>query len=225
MAVARRARRGGPPGCFFHKHPGDDFPGPFDRVIITESAARRRTSPSPEPGSLTALAQMGVLEIHIWGSTWPDIERPDMLVFDLDPGPAVEWKALADGARLVVTCSASAGLESFVKTTGGKGLHVVAPLTPTEDWKEVRLFCRRVAEMWWTSRRTASPPTCPRPSGGQDLRGLRAQQPGRHLHRPVLHAGQGAGDGRRAAALVGVGRPHPPRHLHHAEPRRPPTRA
>ena len=161
--VIRQNRgRGGP--CFFHKHPGEDFPGPFGRVIITESGGPDPYLTITEPGSLTGLAQMGVLEIHVWGSTWPDIERPDMLVFDLDPDPAVTWSGLADGARLVREVLQALGLESFVKTTGGKGLHVVAPLTPSEDWKTVRTFCRRWPRSSSLSRPTASPPTCPRPS-------------------------------------------------------------
>ncbi len=139
--------RGRSDGCFFHKHAAEDFPGPVGRVMITESAGPAPYLTITEPGSLTALAQMGVLEIHVWGSTWPDIERPDMAVFDLDPGPGVDWRALADGARLVRKVLQSARLESFVKTTGGKGLHVVAPLTPDEGWKEVAQFCRRVAEI------------------------------------------------------------------------------
>jgi bifunctional non-homologous end joining protein LigD len=144
---AATSQRGGPPGCFFHKHPSEDFPGPVGRVTITESGGPAPYLTITGPGSLTALAQMGVLEIHIWGSTWPDIERPDMMVFDLDPGPGVEWRALADGARLVREVLHAARLESFVKTTGGKGLHVVVPLTPNEGWKEVGQFCRRVAEV------------------------------------------------------------------------------
>ena len=141
-----RRQRGKPAGCFFNKHPGEDFPGPVGRVMITESGGPAPYLTITGRGSLTALAQMGVLEIHIWGSTWPDIEHPDMLVFDLDPGPGVSWPALADGARLVRKVLRSTGLESFVKTTGGKGLHVVVPLTPGEGWKEVSQFCRRVAE-------------------------------------------------------------------------------
>jgi bifunctional non-homologous end joining protein LigD len=140
-----RQRGGRPGGCFFHKHPGEDFPGPVGRVMITESGGPAPYLTITGPGSLTALAQMGVLEVHIWGSTWPDIERPDMVVFDLDPGPGVEWEALADGARLVRDVLHAVHLESFVKTTGGKGLHVVVPLTADEGWKEVEQFCRRVA--------------------------------------------------------------------------------
>jgi bifunctional non-homologous end joining protein LigD len=132
--------------CFFHKHPADDFPGPFERVMIAESGGPAPYLTITEAGSLTALAQMGVLEIHVWGSTWPDIERPDTLVFDLDPDPTVPWSALADGARLVRGVLHNLGLESFVKTTGGKGLHVVVPLTPSAGWEEVRLFCKQVAD-------------------------------------------------------------------------------
>jgi bifunctional non-homologous end joining protein LigD len=142
-----RQRGGRPGGCFFHKHPAEDFPGPVGRVMITESGGPAPYLTITDAGGLTALAQMGVLEIHIWGSTWPDIERPDMMVFDLDPGPGVEWPALADGARLVREVLRSVHLKSFVKTTGGKGLHVVVPLTPAEGWKEVREFCHRVAEI------------------------------------------------------------------------------
>jgi bifunctional non-homologous end joining protein LigD len=144
--VEVRQHGGRPGGCFFHKHPADDFPGPVGRVMITESEGPSPYLTITGAGSLTALAQMGVLEIHVWGSTWPDIERPDMVVFDLDPGPGVEWNMLAEGARLVRKVLRSVHLESFVKTTGGKGLHVVVPLTPGPDWKEVSAFCRSVAQ-------------------------------------------------------------------------------
>ena len=132
--------------CFFYKHPPADFPGPFERIMIRESGGPAPYLAITEPGSLTALAQMGVLEIHIWGSTTPDIEHPDLIVFDLDPDPAVAWPALAEGARQVRDVLGASGLESFVKTTGGKGLHVVAPIRPANSWEEVHLFCKEVAQ-------------------------------------------------------------------------------
>ncbi len=132
--------------CFFHKHPGQDFPGPFRRITIEESGGVETYIAITEPDSLVALAQMGVLEVHIWGSTWPDIERPDMLVFDLDPDPAVGWHDLAEAARLMRETLRVLGLQSFVKTTGGKGLHVVAPIIPGDGWQAVRGFCKAVAE-------------------------------------------------------------------------------
>lgn len=145
--VEVRQRGGRPGGCFFHKHPADDFPGPVGRVMITESGGPAPYLTITEPATLTALAQMGVLEIHLWGTTWPDIERPDMVVFDLDPGPGVEWADLAGGARLVREVLQTVHLASFVKTTGGKGLHVVVPLTPSDGWKDAGRLCRRVAEI------------------------------------------------------------------------------
>jgi bifunctional non-homologous end joining protein LigD len=132
--------------CFFYKHPAADFPGPFQRVMITESGGPAPYLVITEAGSLTALAQMGVLEIHIWGSSLPDLERPDMLVFDLDPDAAVSWRDLAAGALLVRQTLTAKGLESYVKTTGGKGLHVVAPIRPSGDWDQVHAFCKEVAE-------------------------------------------------------------------------------
>jgi bifunctional non-homologous end joining protein LigD len=135
---------GGRP-CFFHKHPGPDFPGPFQRVEVVESGGPTEYLTVIEARSLTALAQMGVLEIHVWGSTWPDIEHPDMVVFDLDPDSALPWHAVADGSRLVRDTLGALGLDSFVKTTGGKGLHVVAPILPSETWQVVHDLARAVA--------------------------------------------------------------------------------
>ena len=132
--------------CFFHKHPGPGFPGPFERVTIEESGGPETYLTVTEVGSLIGLAQMGVLEIHVWGSSWPDIEHPDTLVFDLDPDPAVEWPALVQGARLMKEVLRALGLESFVKTTGGKGLHVVVPIVPAGAWGVARGFCKSVAE-------------------------------------------------------------------------------
>ncbi len=141
---APRGPREGP--CFFHKHPSDDFPGPFERITVEESQGPGIYLAVTEPASLVALAQMGVLEIHIWGARTSDVEHPDMMVFDLDPDTGLEWSRLAEAARLVRAVLKAVGLESFVKTTGGKGLHVVVPLQPHEDWAGVQRFARAVAE-------------------------------------------------------------------------------
>ncbi len=132
--------------CFFHKHAGDDFPGPFERVEIIESRGPATYLTITEADSLIALAQMGTLEVHTWGARWPDIEHPDVVVFDLDPGTDVDWRALADGARLVRDVLDGLGLRSFVKTTGGAGLHVSAPLLPDRDWETVKRFAKSVAD-------------------------------------------------------------------------------
>jgi bifunctional non-homologous end joining protein LigD len=88
---------------------------------------------------------MGVLEIHPWGSRAEDLERPDRLVFDLDPGPGVTWTGVVDGARTIRGRLRELGLESFVKTSGGKGLHVVVPVKPKLGWDEVKGFTQAVA--------------------------------------------------------------------------------
>jgi bifunctional non-homologous end joining protein LigD len=92
------------------------------------------------------LVQMGVLEFHPWASTAEDLEHPDRVVFDLDPGTDVGWDGVIDAARLVRTMLTKVGLTPFLKTTGGKGLHVVAPLTPKAGWDEVKAFSLAVAQ-------------------------------------------------------------------------------
>jgi bifunctional non-homologous end joining protein LigD len=92
------------------------------------------------------LVQSGVLEIHPWGSTLADWEHPDMIIMDLDPGEGVEWQAVIDGAFEVKQRLEQAGLAAFVKTSGGKGLHVVAPLKPKADWPRAKEFTKSVAD-------------------------------------------------------------------------------
>jgi bifunctional non-homologous end joining protein LigD len=141
------SRSGGRPAtCFFYKHPSPEFQGPLQVISIVESKGPHAYLTITEPSSLAGLAQMGVLEIHVWGATWPDIEHPDMMVFDFDPDAAVDWTELAGAARLMRDVLGQLGLDTFVKTTGGKGLHVVAPIRPENDWQTVHGFCKAVAE-------------------------------------------------------------------------------
>jgi len=113
----------------------------------------RVTDPhDPEPlvginnlDGLLGLVQASVLEIHPWGSLIETIEQPDRMVFDLDPGEDVDWQAMIAAAQEVRVRLKSGGLESFVKTTGGKGLHVVVPLAPKNSWDEVKNFSHRLA--------------------------------------------------------------------------------
>jgi bifunctional non-homologous end joining protein LigD len=95
---------------------------------------------------LIGLVQMGALEIHPWGAKSQDIERPDRLVFDLDPGPGVTWSRVVDGAFTVRDRLAEFSLASFVRTTGGKGLHVVVPLTGRVSWDDLKAFARGIAD-------------------------------------------------------------------------------
>ena len=90
--------------------------------------------------------QNGAVEFHTWGATEPRSDRPDRIVLDLDPGPGVSWKKLVEATRTVKTVLDGLGLECFVKTTGGKGLHVVVPLEPKLGWDEVKDFSHSIAE-------------------------------------------------------------------------------
>ena len=90
--------------------------------------------------------QGSVLEIHPWGSSLKDLERPDRLIFDLDPGEDVAWgSVIAAALEVRDRLRSSLNLESFVKTAGGKGLHVVAPIVPSLTWSEATSLCKGVA--------------------------------------------------------------------------------
>jgi bifunctional non-homologous end joining protein LigD len=95
---------------------------------------------------LIALVQIGVLEIHTWGSREGHIEQPDRLTFDLDPDPSLAWKTLHQAANDVRDRLLRVGLGAFVKTTGGKGLHIVVPVTPKLAWDEVKAFAKSFAQ-------------------------------------------------------------------------------
>ncbi|MDX3924946.1 MAG: DNA ligase D [Shinella sp.] len=95
---------------------------------------------------LMGLVQGAVLEIHPWGSTIGDWERPDTIIMDLDPGEEVRWDAVISAAEETRERLKAAGLEAFVKTSGGKGLHVVSPLKPKADWQEVKAFTKAISD-------------------------------------------------------------------------------
>jgi bifunctional non-homologous end joining protein LigD len=86
---------------------------------------------------------MGVLEVHPWGSRNEDLEHPDRLIFDLDPDESLPWSTVTEAAAEVRARLKKIGLTSFLKTTGGKGLHVVIPMEPTLDWPAAKDFAHR----------------------------------------------------------------------------------
>jgi bifunctional non-homologous end joining protein LigD len=90
--------------------------------------------------------QNGAVEFHTWGATVPDAKRPDRITIDLDPDPDLPWQRLVEATRLTRMLLEKLGLKCFLKTTGGKGLHVVAPLVPDLEWDEVKQFTRQLAE-------------------------------------------------------------------------------
>ncbi len=132
--------------CFYQKHPGSWAPAALRRVRIREKWKTGEYLVVDDVTGLVGLVQMGVLEVHTWNARADRIEKPDRLVFDLDPGPDVPWSAVLTAARLVRAKLEEQGLRSFVKTTGGKGLHVVTPIERASGWPACAAFARRVAE-------------------------------------------------------------------------------
>ncbi len=132
--------------CFFQKHPGEGNSPRLIRVDVEEHGKTEHYLAIDDVGGLVALVQMAVLEIHCWGSKRDDPDKPDRLVIDLDPDPGVAWKQIAEAVRDVRQVLEALDLESFVKTSGGKGLHVVTPLRRGSSWAEVKSFSKAVAE-------------------------------------------------------------------------------
>ena len=136
--------------CFFQRHLNKSLPRGTEGIPIKDKKSDEVetyiTLSTVE--ALVGLAQMNVLELHPWGCRNEDIEHPDRLIFDLDPDEAIDWRTLADSALEVKKRLQTAGLKSFLKTTGGKGLHVVAPIAPEHAWLDVKDFAHQfVLEM------------------------------------------------------------------------------
>jgi len=133
--------------CFYQKHlgPGVDT-HPFKTIRIKEKEGTGVYIMANSAEALMTLVQMGVLEIHPWGSRADDIEHPDLMTFDLDPDPRVEWRTVIETARLLRTVLSELKLKSFVKTTGGKGLHVVVPISSRPTWDEMKEFSKKVVQ-------------------------------------------------------------------------------
>jgi bifunctional non-homologous end joining protein LigD len=132
--------------CFYQKHLNETMPPALKGVEVRERTGTETYVYLEDLPGLVTLVQLGVLEFHPWGARVDDVERPDLMIFDLDPGEDVAWEAVVTGARLLRERLVDLGLESFLKTTGGKGLHVVVPLVRRAGWDEVKDFARAVAE-------------------------------------------------------------------------------
>jgi len=131
--------------CFYQKHWTESLPKDVDSIPIREKNESEKYIVIHDVQGLVSLVQISALEFHPWGSKIDRIENPDRLVFDLDPGPGVEWEQVCQGARDVREALDEIGLESFVRTSGGKGLHVVVPLSRRNEWDEVTEFAHAIA--------------------------------------------------------------------------------
>ncbi len=133
--------------CRYLRHVKVWGPLALRRVKIQEQTKVGEYLVADTPEALISLAQIDVLEIHTWNSRIERVEQPDRVIFDLDPGHAVTWIQVIDAARLVRRVLRALRLESWVKTTGGRGLHVVVPLKPERTWSECLAFARGVAHI------------------------------------------------------------------------------
>jgi bifunctional non-homologous end joining protein LigD len=132
--------------CFFQKHGTKGLPEALKTVPVEESDGKVADYlVIDNPAGLVSAAQIGALEIHVWGAHWKTLERPDRLVFDLDPDTSLDFGDVRDAARDVRKLLQAAELESFPLVTGGKGIHVVVPLDARQSWDEVKSFAKNVA--------------------------------------------------------------------------------
>ncbi|MFL5033382.1 MAG: non-homologous end-joining DNA ligase [Microvirga sp.] len=132
--------------CFYQRHAGSGVPAELGEVDIPgfeESGAYLFIKDAP---GLVALVQMGVLEVHPWGARVDKPDRPDRIIFDLDPGEGLGFADVAEAAHEVRAYLGDLGLASFAKTTGGKGVHVVVPVDRRYGYPQVKAFAKKVAE-------------------------------------------------------------------------------
>lgn len=141
-----RCPRGHGKECFYQKHLTGTLPASVHGVDIKEKSSVKTYIAIERLAGLIALVQFGTLELHPWASRDETLETPDYIVFDLDPAPDVGWKRVIAAARHVRKELQALGLESFVRTSGGKGLHVVVPIEPRYDWEKVRGFAKDFAQ-------------------------------------------------------------------------------
>lgn len=131
---------------FFQKHT-EKLSIPYitqlDTALFPDHAALM-TIDTPE--ALVSAAQMGTIELHTWNAVAPVLDHPDRFVLDLDPDPALPWKRMIEATQLTQTLLDEIGLQSFLKTSGGKGLHILVPLEPVHDWAEVKAFSQAIAQ-------------------------------------------------------------------------------
>ena len=145
LTLVRSPGGQGKPG-FYQKHLGKGAPAAIGHVDIADEGKTESHPVVGDLAGLVGLVQMDVLEIHPWGSTADKLETPDRVTFDLDPDEGLPWERVTEAALGIREALAAIGLQSFAKTTGGKGLHVVVPLQPKLGWDGAKNFTKWVAD-------------------------------------------------------------------------------
>ncbi|MBB4052092.1 bifunctional non-homologous end joining protein LigD [Devosia subaequoris] len=133
--------------CFFQKHDTGGFPEQLRSGSVVEKDGEKQDYFYVEDlAGLVAGTQMNVLEWHVWGSHFDDIEKPDRLVFDIDPDEGLDFSAIVSAAFDIRDRLKDLGLVSFPMVSGGKGIHVIVPLRPKAEWPEAKAFCKGLAQ-------------------------------------------------------------------------------
>jgi bifunctional non-homologous end joining protein LigD len=141
-----RCPEGSAAACFFQKHLGRQRPAGVRSFAWEEASGERRDYVYVDGiDAVIGLVQRGIVEFHTWGSSMPNPERPDRITLDLDPAPELPWERVVEGAQFTRAVFEELGLACFLKTTGGKGLHVVAPIERRHDWPQVKAFAKAIA--------------------------------------------------------------------------------
>jgi bifunctional non-homologous end joining protein LigD len=130
--------------CFFQKHAMPGLPPGLHPVAIPEKGKAEEYLYLDSLDGVIGLVQLGVLEIHTWGARVDQVERPDRVVFDLDPDEGLPWGRVIEAAHHLRDLLGDLGLQGFPRTTGGKGLHVVVPIARRHGWDEVKAFAKAV---------------------------------------------------------------------------------
>jgi DNA ligase D len=141
-----RCPTGKPQDCFFQRHAFTGMPATIAAFATTNSEGETRSYISVEDAKgYLALAQFGVVEFHAWGSERKSLDKPDRAVFDLDPGEGIGWREVVEAAVHVRSELQRIGLEPFVKTSGGKGIHVVVPVKKKLGWRQFHQACSEIS--------------------------------------------------------------------------------
>ena len=212
-----RCPAGATKACFYQKHLGDTMPEAVRGIALKEKAGAATYIAIDDIAGLISLVQMGVLEIHPWGCREDRLDRPDRLVVDIDPAADLGWGDVVRAARHIKERLDMLKLESFPRTTGGKGLHVVVPFVRRIGWDELKVLAKAfvdalVREQPKTYIAQASKA---KRAGKLYLDYLRNER-GRDLDRFVFDPGTRRRDGRHAADMGRADRISGPSSVQHA---------
>ncbi|MGO8815610.1 MAG: DNA ligase D [Terriglobia bacterium] len=141
-----RCPEGATEPCFFQRHVGLGKTPYLHEVEVQVKDKARNYLMIQDVKGLISLVQWGVIELHPWQCSVKYLTKPDRMVFDLDPDPSAAWKQLVEGANEVKQRLEQFGLKTFLKTTGGKGLHIVIPLTPVYSFDTIKSFAKAIAD-------------------------------------------------------------------------------